>query len=859
MRMSIRLKLGGTFAVVILLSAASGWIGASKLSTMNEGMKELLTGPVALGDFNQDLQIAFSNSVRKEKDAIMTADAEKIKQLEEGIQQDRKDVQKAYEQLTNLSNDTNRSRFENIHNMVSKYFALQDKVLALGRRDSDQEGWHLAEAAEAAVLEEIMAAMHELSGQLQRRPQTPAIANASAAANTIVTGLLQMKIDERNAFIDQTDAGSAAFLQKAANALETATAQAKELSRLTTGEDRELANRFFVGIEKWRPINKRVLELAAENSKIAAAQLSVAEGQKLADSLKAELEEFDRVNTGQYQQAEAGAQDTYDSARLMLIGTILAAILIAAASGIAVALNITRGLFRAVGLATEVARGNLGEAISVSSNDEIKDLVDAMNCMTANLRETAKVVDAVAQGDLSMEARPLSDKDTLGLSMRRMINNLRATAEVADIIAKGDLSAAVKPLSDKDTLGLAMQRMTGNLHRTAALADTIAQGDLSVEAKPLSDKDTLGLAMQRMIANLRATAKVADAIAHGDLTVDAKPLSEKDALGLALKGMVEKLRVVVSDALQASQNVSSGSQEMSGSAEELSSGASEQAAAAEQASSSMEEMAANIKQNASNAGQTEKIARQSAADAEASGQAVARAVSAMQTIAEKITIVQEIARQTDLLALNAAVEAARAGEHGRGFAVVASEVRKLAERSLTAAQEIGRLSGQTVTVAQEAGEMLARVVPDIKKTAQLVAEISAACSEQDVGASQVSRAIQQLDQVIQRNAAASEELSATSGELAGQAGHLQDSISFFNTGEEAEGYAKAADRAQVMPAARALHLGHPAKSAKAMMAKRVAPRQDRMGTAIVAKPFKNGIALDLVNGQEEQDTAFERF
>ena len=197
----------------------------------------------------------------------------------------------------------------------------------------------------------------------------------------------------------------------------------------------------------------------------------------------------------------------------------------------------------------------------------------------------------------------------------------------------------------------------------------------------------------------------------------------------------------------------------------------------------MEEMASNIRQNADNASQTEKIARQSSADAEASGEAVSRAVQAMQTIAEKITIVQEIARQTDLLALNAAVEAARAGEHGRGFAVVASEVRKLAERSQTAAQEIGALSGQTVSVAQQAGEMLIKLVPDIKRTAQLVEEISAACREQDLGADQVNQAIQQLDQVIQQNASASEELSATSEELASHAGSLQESISFFRIGD----------------------------------------------------------------------------
>ena len=301
---------------------------------------------------------------------------------------------------------------------------------------------------------------------------------------------------------------------------------------------------------------------------------------------------------------------------------------------------------------------------------------------------------------------------------------------------------------------------------------------------------------------MRQACSLAEAIAAGDLTrtTDSKAGDEIGDLARYFNKMIVQLRQVIGTTVSAATNVSSGSQELSASAAQLSQGSSEQASSCEEASSSMEEMASNIKQNADNATQTEKIARQSAKDAESSGRAVGNAVNAMQTIAEKITIVQEIARQTDLLALNAAVEAARAGEHGRGFAVVASEVRKLAERSQAAATEISALSGQTVKAARDAGEMLVKLVPDIQKTAELVAEISAACREQDIGAGQINQAIQQLDKVTQQNASASEQMAATSEELASQAEVLQASIGYFHVSSDGVAVTTRAASASVRPA-----------------------------------------------------------
>jgi methyl-accepting chemotaxis protein len=193
----------------------------------------------------------------------------------------------------------------------------------------------------------------------------------------------------------------------------------------------------------------------------------------------------------------------------------------------------------------------------------------------------------------------------------------------------------------------------------------------------------------------------------------------------------------------------------------------------------MEEMTASIRQNNDNALQTEKISVKSSADAKEGGVAVHETVVAMKQIASKISIVEEIARQTNLLALNAAIEAARAGEHGKGFAVVASEVRKLAERSQAAAGEIGTLSSHSVAIAEQAGDMLQKMVPDIQQTAELVQGITASSKEQDSGAGQINKAIQQLDTIIQHNSSASEEMASTSQELSRQAEQLQNAISFF--------------------------------------------------------------------------------
>ncbi|PYQ18462.1 MAG: hypothetical protein DMF79_14930 [Acidobacteria bacterium] len=323
--------------------------------------------------------------------------------------------------------------------------------------------------------------------------------------------------------------------------------------------------------------------------------------------------------------------------------------------------------------------------------------------------------------------------------------------------------------------------ITAPLALAVKIAERVAEGDLEarIEVDGQDETGQLLKSLQAMVASLRRMAGAAVTIANGDLTVKVSPQSDRDALGNALSEMVGRLTQTITEIRLGASGLSSASAQVSATSQTLSQGTSEQAASVEETTSSLEEMSSSITQNAENSRQTEQLAVKGAKDAEESGRTVKDTVEAMKNIADKVSIIEEISYQTNLLALNAAIEAARAGEHGRGFAVVATEVRKLAERSQTAAKEISGLASSSVKVAERSGLLLEELVPNIRKTADLVQEVAAASAEQSSGVGQINKAMSQVDQVTQRNASAAEELASTAEEMASQAEALQTLVSYF--------------------------------------------------------------------------------
>ncbi len=472
--------------------------------------------------------------------------------------------------------------------------------------------------------------------------------------------------------------------------------------------------------------------------------------------------------------------------------------------------------------------GELASLDSLETSDSGKAAVRSMRADFATYEQGFTLVyGLIAQGKLKTPA----DANAAIAQYKDEIHRLEQTAEDYATAQSHEMAAMVPVVSARVAsaititlvaLGAAMlvgvvlsvllaRSITTPLLIAVRAANQVAEGDVDVTVS-VDSKDEAGQlldAMRRMIASTKEKVDAAVQLAKGDLTITVTPQSTRDALGTALQGMIAKLSQVIGEVRAGANALGAAASQVSSTSQALSQGTSEQAASVEETTSSLEQMSASIAKNADNSRQLEQTAVKAAKDGEESGAAVLDTVGAMRSIADKISIVEEIAYQTNLLALNAAIEAARAGEHGKGFAVVATEVRKLAERSQSAAKDIGGLATSSVKVAERSGALLTDLVPAIRKSAETVQEVAAATSEQAAGVSQINRALTGVDQVTQRNASAAEELASTAEELASQAESLQQLVAFFRVTGAAEPVKAPAPRpVPATPAPRTAPAGH---------------------------------------------------
>ena len=450
-----------------------------------------------------------------------------------------------------------------------------------------------------------------------------------------------------------------------------------------------------------------------------------------------------------------------------------------------------------------LARFRVSELQHILSNDEV-DMLEAEKVMQTRLgllRKDQVAYEALVsepeekiifpQFKQTVEQYLVESKKVLALSREGKKDEARAMFKVDSVklfrLASGQLDSLVKINDDGTTrsnegadiaFSAARNWIIGLLIGAIVIAVALAFWIAGIVSRPLAQ-----------------AVKVAQSVADGDLAADIHAVSndETGQLMRALKAMNDSLLKIVREVRLGTDTIATASTQIASGNLDLSSRTEEQASSLEETASAMEELTSTVKQNADNARQANQLAVSASAVAQEGGAVVGQVVATMGSINDSskkivdiISVIDGIAFQTNILALNAAVEAARAGEQGRGFAVVASEVRSLAQRSAAAAKEIKVLIDDSVEkvtsgskLVEQAGSTMAEVVGSVRRVTDIVGEISAASQEQSTGIEEVNRAITQMDEVTQQNAALVEEAAAAAQSLQDQAGKLAQVVSVF--------------------------------------------------------------------------------
>ncbi|WP_342151986.1 methyl-accepting chemotaxis protein [Methylorubrum sp. SB2] len=515
MRVTVKAKLAGAFGVVLLLSAAAGGLSYVKLSDLAASQADLARQGERVTKVS-DLQNFLNTTARIEKNIILESDPAKLDLLNADLGTTRRDLFKGKDELERSAAADERRVLDGVSERITALFKVQDEVVRNGRLNSNFRAFQTWQSETAAIIKGLNEASDALAATLTK----PGASEEQLRAAFAFERARESWLRYTRQIMMVLSAGSLPELEESTRIAQQAGKEvAADIARTVAAIDAGGVSAAAVTsqYEKAFASAARVVTIAAEGGNLRAQSLTMGEGRaQLLASIKALDDYSGQIRHRMEVAAATGAADAAN-ARMLLVGMLAASLLIALAAATWIALQISRGLGQAVELANAVAVGDLSRTLTSNASDEVGDLIRALNAMTRNLDATAAIADEIAGGNLTVAAKPLSEKDKLGTALQTMLTRLRAvvsdaTAAAANVSAGSqELSASAEQLSQGSTeqassteeASASMEEMAANVKQNAENAGQTE----AIARQSAKDAEASGVAVGRAVEAMQTIAQ----------------------------------------------------------------------------------------------------------------------------------------------------------------------------------------------------------------------------------------------------------------------------------------------------------------------------------------------------------------